>query len=107
MHRWSGIFSCILPVHVLKEALPVFIVSCLFYLLSKCWVAGKGQNWFPCAFERWVMWGAGGREGRRVSEFLMEEGLNYKHRTHLLNGDFLGLRRTGAERRTGCYIQRI
>lgn len=106
MHRWSGIFSCILAVHVLKEAFSVFIVSCLLYLLSKFWVAGKNQNWFPCAFERWVIWGAGRGEGRRVSEFLVEQGLNYKCRTHAQH-EFSRAEKMGAGGRTGCCIQRI
>lgn len=106
MHRWSGIFSCILAVHVLKEAFSVFIVSCLLYLLSKFWVAGKNQNWFPCAFERWVIWGAGRGEGRRVSEFLVEQGLNYKCRTHAQH-EFSRAEKMGAGGRTGCCTQRI
>lgn len=65
MHGWHGVFSCILAVHALKEAFSVFIVSCL-YLLSIFWLAGKEQTWFPCAFERWVIRGAGRREGRRA-----------------------------------------
>lgn len=43
MHRWSGIFSCVLAVHVLKEAFSVFIVSCLLYLLSKSGLLEKGK----------------------------------------------------------------
>lgn len=106
MHRWSGIFSCILAVHVLKEAFSVFIVSCLLYLLWKFWVAGKNQNWFPCAFERWVIWGAGRGEGRRASEFLLEKGLNYKRRTHAQH-EFSRAEKMGAGGRTGCCIQSI
>lgn len=90
MHRWSGIFSCILAVHVLKEAFSVFIVSCLLYLLWKFWVAGKNQNWFPCAFERWVIWGAGRGGGLLNSCWRRVWTTNAGH---MLNMNFLGLRR--------------
>jgi len=96
-------FSCLLAVHVLKGAFSVFIVSCLLYLLSKFWVAGKGQNWFPCASERWVIWGAGRREGRRGSEFLVGKDELQTQDAHVQH-DFSRAKKMGA-RRTGCCIQ--
>lgn len=91
MHGWHGVFSCILAVHALKEAFSVFIVSCL-YLLSIFWLAGKEQTWFPCAFERWVIRGAGRREGRRALDSCWK-GLNCKHRAQMLDTNLLGSRR--------------
>lgn len=101
MRRWAGVFSCISAVHVLEEAFSVFIVSCLLYLLSKFWVLEKDKIGSLVLLKGGccgVIWEAGRREGRRFSEFLMEEGfwipeLQTTNRTHMLNENFLGLRR--------------